>query len=120
MGHAGQLETLGFELRSDDGLAEGRMRWIEAAPAGGVDCDRERPFDGRRSNGRRRGHDRLDSRLEARHRTLKGAGVDADGEIAGVDTFRGMSRLRDPQAAGHREGDPQRRRVALDGSAAAH
>src|SRR5207247_9496360 len=27
--------TLGFELRSDVAFADGRMRWIEVAPAGG-------------------------------------------------------------------------------------
>src|SRR5256885_9097282 len=27
--------TLGFELRSDETFADGKMRWIEAAPAGG-------------------------------------------------------------------------------------
>ena len=29
------VDTLGFELRSDETFADGKMRWIEVVPAGG-------------------------------------------------------------------------------------
>ena len=43
------VNTLGFELCSDEMFADGKMRWIEVAPKGSVDGDRDRTADGGRA-----------------------------------------------------------------------
>jgi catechol 2,3-dioxygenase-like lactoylglutathione lyase family enzyme len=89
--------TLGFELRSDESFADGKMRWIEVAPAGGSTATSiAPPMEG--------GPTAVDtgivissSDLEADHAALKQAGVDVDPEIARWgDPVPPMFRLRDP------------------------
>src|SRR6266508_1692595 len=73
--------TLGFELRSDETFADGKMRWIEVAPAGGSTAIAiAPPMEG--------GPTAVDtgivistSDIEADHAALKAAGVDVDAEI---------------------------------------
>jgi len=78
------VDTLGFEVRSDDTFAEGQMRWIEVAPKGGptsVDSGIIISTDD----------------IEADHAALKDAGVDVDPEIARWGApVPPMFRLRDP------------------------
>src|SRR5438034_11079883 len=74
--------TLGFELRSDETFADGKMRWIEVAPAGGSTAIAlAPPMEG--------GPTAVDtgivissSDIEADHATLKAAGVDCGAAIA--------------------------------------
>jgi predicted enzyme related to lactoylglutathione lyase len=89
--------TLGFELRSDETFADGKMRWIEVAPAGAAtSIALAPPMEG--------GPTSVDtgivlssSDIEADHATLKAAGVDVDPEIARWgDPVPPMFRLRDP------------------------
>jgi predicted enzyme related to lactoylglutathione lyase len=89
--------TLGFELRSDETFADGKMRWIEVAPAGATtSIALAPPMEG--------GPTSVDtgivlssSDIEADHATLKAAGVDVDPEIARWgDPVPPMFRLRDP------------------------
>ncbi len=89
--------TLGFELRSDDMFADGSMRWIEVAPAGGSTAIAiAPPMEG--------GPTSVDTGIvisttdiEADHAALKAAGVDVDAEIARWgDPVPPMFRLRDP------------------------
>ncbi len=89
--------TLGFELRSDDTFADGKMRWIEVAPAGAPTAIAlAPPMEG--------GPTAVDtgivistSDIEADHAALKSAGVDVDPEIARWgDPVPPMFRLRDP------------------------
>src|SRR5204863_4137991 len=88
--------TLGFELRSDETFADGKMRWIEVAPAGGSTAIAiAPPMEG--------GPTAVDtgivistSDIEADHAALKAAGVDVDPEIARWgDPVPPMFRLRD-------------------------
>jgi catechol 2,3-dioxygenase-like lactoylglutathione lyase family enzyme len=89
--------TLGFELRSDETFADGKMRWIEVVPAGSsTSIALTPPMEG--------GPTAVDtgivlstSDIEADHATLKAAGVDVDPEIARWgDPVPPMFRLRDP------------------------
>jgi len=89
--------TLGFELRSDVAFADGRMRWIEVAPAGGSTAIAiAPPMEG--------GPTAVDTGIvissgdiEADHAELKAAGVDVDDEISRWgDPVPPMFRLRDP------------------------
>jgi catechol 2,3-dioxygenase-like lactoylglutathione lyase family enzyme len=89
--------TLGFELRSDETFADGKMRWIEVGPAGGSTAIAlAPPMEG--------GPTAVDtgiilstSDIEADHAALKAAGVDVDPEIARWgDPVPPMFRLRDP------------------------
>src|SRR5438874_8261401 len=76
------IGTLGFELRSDETFADGKMRWIEVAPAGASTAIAiAPPMEG--------GPTAVDTGIvisttdiEADHAALKAAGVDADAEIA--------------------------------------
>jgi catechol 2,3-dioxygenase-like lactoylglutathione lyase family enzyme len=89
--------TLGFELRSDETFADGKMRWIEVAPAGGSTAIAiAPPMEG--------GPTAVDtgivistSDIDADHATLKAAGVDVDAEVARWGhPVPPMFRLRDP------------------------
>jgi len=89
--------TLGFELRADDTFADGKMRWIEVAPAGAHTAIAiAPPMEG--------GPTAVDtgivistSDIDADHAALRAAGVDADPEIARWgDPVPPMFRLRDP------------------------
>jgi catechol 2,3-dioxygenase-like lactoylglutathione lyase family enzyme len=89
--------TLGFELRSDETFADGKMRWIEVAPKGGsTSIALAPPMEG--------GPTAVDtgivlssSDLEADHAALRAAGVDVDDEIVRWgDPVPPMFRLRDP------------------------
>jgi predicted enzyme related to lactoylglutathione lyase len=91
------VDTLGFDLRADDTFADGQMRWIEVAPAGGSTAIAlAPPMEG--------GPTAVDtgiiistSNIEADHAALKAAGVDVDAEIARWgDPVPPMFRLRDP------------------------
>jgi catechol 2,3-dioxygenase-like lactoylglutathione lyase family enzyme len=89
--------TLGFDLRSDETFADGKMRWIEVVPpAGGAAIALAPPMEG--------GATSVDTGIvistadiEADHATLKAAGVDVDPEIARWGgPVPPMFRLRDP------------------------
>ncbi len=89
--------TLGFVLRSDDTFADGSLRWIVVAPAGGSTAIAiAPPMEG--------GPTSVDTGIvisttdiEADHAALKAAGVDVDAEIARWgDPVPPMFRLRDP------------------------
>src|SRR4051812_15519006 len=89
--------TLGFELRSDETFADGKMRWIEVAPAGASTAIAiAPPMDG--------GPTAVDTGIvisttdiEAAHAALKAAGIDVDPEIARWGPpVPPMFRLRDP------------------------
>ena len=89
--------TLGFEVRADDTFADGKMRWIEVAPAGGSTAIAlAPPMEG--------GPTSVDSGIvistgdiEADHAALQAAGVDVDPEIARWGgPVPPMFRLRDP------------------------
>jgi catechol 2,3-dioxygenase-like lactoylglutathione lyase family enzyme len=91
------VDTLGFELRSDETFADGAMRWIEVAPPGGSTAIAiAPPMEG--------GPTAVDtgivittSDIEADHATLKAAGVDVDPEVARWGPpVQPMFRLRDP------------------------
>jgi catechol 2,3-dioxygenase-like lactoylglutathione lyase family enzyme len=91
------VDTLGFELRSDETFADGKMRWIEVAPAGATTAIAlTPPMEG--------GPTAVDtgivissSDIEADHTALKAAGVDVDPEIARWGSpVPPMFRLRDP------------------------
>jgi predicted enzyme related to lactoylglutathione lyase len=89
--------TLGFELRSDETFADGKMRWIEVAPAGGSTAIAiAPPMEG--------GPTAVDTGIvisttdiESDHAALKAAGADVDAEIARWGhPVPPMFRLRDP------------------------
>lgn len=89
--------TLGFELHTDVTFADGKMRWIEVAPAGGTTrIALAPPMEG--------GPTAVDtgiiistSDIAADHAALKSAGVDVDAEIADWGApVPPMFRLRDP------------------------
>ena len=91
------VDTLGFEVRSDDTFADGQMRWIEVAPKGAATAIAlTPPMEG--------GPTSVDSGIiistddiEADHASLKDAGVDVDPEIARWGPpVPPMFRLRDP------------------------
>ena len=91
------VDTLGFELRSDETFADGKMRWIEVAPAGASTAIAiAPPMEG--------GPTAVDtgivistSDIEADHAALRSAGVDVDAEIARWGgPVPPMFRLRDP------------------------
>jgi catechol 2,3-dioxygenase-like lactoylglutathione lyase family enzyme len=89
--------TLGFELRSDETFADGKMRWIEVAPAGGSTAIAIAPpmEDGPTSV--ETGIVISSSDIEADHAALKAAGVEVDAEIARWgNPAPPMFRLRDP------------------------
>jgi predicted enzyme related to lactoylglutathione lyase len=91
------VDTLGFEVRSDDTFADGKMRWIEVVPPGAATAIAlAPPMEG--------GPTSVDSGIiistddiEADHAALKDAGVDVDQEIARMGApVPPMFTLRDP------------------------
>jgi catechol 2,3-dioxygenase-like lactoylglutathione lyase family enzyme len=89
--------TLGFELRSDETFADGKMRWIEVAPAGATTAIALTPPMEGAATAVDTGIVISSSDIEADHATLKAAGVDVDPEIARWgDPVPPMFRLRDP------------------------
>jgi catechol 2,3-dioxygenase-like lactoylglutathione lyase family enzyme len=101
--------TLGFELRADETFADGKMRWIEVAPAGASTAIAlAPPMDGAPKS--------VDtgiiistSDIEADHAALQAAGVDVDPEIARWgDPVPPMFRLRDPGGNSLTIVEPQR------------
>jgi len=91
------VDTLGFELRSDETFADGKMRWIEVAPAGGSTAIAIAPPMEGGATAVDTGIVISTSDIEADHAALKAAGVDVDGEIARWGhPVPPMFRLRDP------------------------
>ena len=91
------VETLGFELRTDETFADGQMRWIEVAPRGAATAIAiTPPMEG--------GPTSVDSGIiistddiDADHAALKDAGVDVVPEISRMGApVPPMFRLRDP------------------------
>ena len=91
------VDTLGFEVRSDDTFADGKMRWIEVVPPGAATAIAlAPPMEG--------GPTSVDSGIiistddiEADHAALRDAGVDVDQEIARMGApVPPMFTLRDP------------------------
>lgn len=91
------VETLGFELRSDETFAGGKMRWIEVAPKGASTAIAIAPPMEDGPTAVDTGIIISTSDIEADHAALKAAGVDVDPEIARWgDPVPPMFRLRDP------------------------
>ena len=91
------VDVLGFEVRSDETFADGKMRWIEVAPAGAAtSIALTPPMEG--------GQTAVDtgiinstSDIDADHAALQAAGVDVDPEVARWgDPVPPMFRFRDP------------------------
>ena len=91
------VDVLGFEVRSDETFADGKMRWIEVAPAGAAtSIALTPPMEG--------GPTAVDtgiiistSDIDADHAALQAAGVDVDPEVARWgDPVPPMFRFRDP------------------------
>ena len=89
--------VLGFELRSDETFADGKMRWIEVAPPGAAtSIALTPPMEG--------GPTAVDtgiiistSDIDADHAALQAAGADVDPEIARWGApVPPMFRFRDP------------------------
>ena len=89
--------TLGFELRSDETFADGKMRWIEVAPAGASTAIAIAPQMEDGPTAVDTGIVISTKDIEADHAALRAAGVDVDEEIARWgDPVPPMFRLRDP------------------------
>ena len=89
--------TLGFELRSDETFADGKMRWIEVAPAGASTAIAIAPPMEDGPTAVDTGIVISTSDIEADHAALRASGVDVDEEIARYgDPVPPMFRLRDP------------------------
>jgi catechol 2,3-dioxygenase-like lactoylglutathione lyase family enzyme len=89
--------TLGFELRSDETFADGRMRWIEVAPAGASTAIAIAPPMEDGPTAIDTGIVISTRDIEADHAALRAAGVDVDEEISRWgDPVPPMFRLRDP------------------------
>ena len=76
------VDTLGFELRSDETFADGKMRWIEVAPAGGSTAIAIAPPMEGGATAVDTGIVISTSDIEADHAALKAAGVDVDDEVS--------------------------------------
>ena len=74
--------TLGFELRSDETFADGKMRWIEVAPRGGSTAIAIAPPMEDGPTAVDTGIVISTSDIEADHAALQAAGVDVDAEIS--------------------------------------
>ncbi len=90
-------ETLGFEKRVDETFADGRMRWIEVAPAGGTTAIALTPPMGEFQPGRQTGIIVSTDDIEAAHAALKDAGADIDSEVQRMGApVPPMFAVRDP------------------------
>jgi catechol 2,3-dioxygenase-like lactoylglutathione lyase family enzyme len=91
------VDTLGFELRSDETFADGQMRWIEVALAGSKTAIALAPPMEGGPTAVETGIIISSRDIEADHAALAAAGVDVDDEIARWgDPVPPMFRLRDP------------------------
>jgi predicted enzyme related to lactoylglutathione lyase len=89
--------TLGFALRSDETFADGKMRWIEVAPAGGTTAIALAPPMEGAPTAVDTGIVISTSDIERDHASLVAAGVDVDAEVVRWgDPVPPMFRLRDP------------------------
>ena len=89
--------TLGFEVRVDEKFADGKMRWIEVAPAGQRTTIAIAPPPEGGPTAVDTGIFIDTTDIEADHAALKAAGVDVDAEIARWGPpVPPMFRLRDP------------------------
>ena len=103
------VDTLGFELRSDETFADGKMRWIEVVPAGGSTALAIAPPMQGGPTAVDTGIVISTTDIEADHAALKAAGVDVDEEIAHWgDPVPPMFRLRDPAGNSLTIAEPQR------------
>ena len=90
--------TLGFELRSDETFADGKMRWIEVAPAGATTAIALTPPMGEFQPGRQTGIIVSTDDIEATHAALKDAGADIDPEVQRMGApVPPMFAVRDPE-----------------------
>jgi catechol 2,3-dioxygenase-like lactoylglutathione lyase family enzyme len=95
------VDTLGFELRSDETFAGGKMRWIEVAPRGATTTIALAPPMEGAPRSIHTGIVIGTSDIEADHAALKAAGVDLDAEIARWgDPVPPMFRFNDPDGNG--------------------
>jgi len=103
------VDTLGFELRSDETFADGKMRWIEVVPADGATALAIAPPMQGGPTAVDTGIVISTTDIEADHAALKAAGVDVDEEIAHWgDPVPPMFRLRDPAGNSLTIAEPQR------------
>ncbi len=91
--------TLGLELRTDMKFADGKMRWIEVAPAGApTSIALTPPMEGTTPSPTETGIVLSSGDIDADHAALVAAGADVDPEIARWgDPVPPMFRLRDPE-----------------------
>ncbi len=91
--------TLGLELRADLKFADGKMRWIEVAPAGAAtSIALTPPMEGTTAVPTETGIVLSSGDIEADHAALVAAGADVDPEIARWgDPVPPMFRVRDPE-----------------------
>jgi catechol 2,3-dioxygenase-like lactoylglutathione lyase family enzyme len=91
-------ETLGFETRVDETFADGKMRWIEVAPAGATTAIAPTPPMGDFQPGRQTGIIVSTDDIEATHAALKDAGADIDPEVQHMGApVPPMFAVRDPE-----------------------
>ena len=91
-------ETLGFEKRVDETFADGQMRWIEVAPAGGTTAIALTPPMDEFQPGRQTGIIVSTDDIEAAHAALKDAGADIDQEVQRMGApVPPMFAVRDPE-----------------------
>ena len=91
-------ETLGFETRVDETFADGKMRWIEVAPAGAATSIALTPPMGEFQPGRQTGIIVSTDDIEATHAALKDAGADIDPEVQCMGApVPPMFAVRDPE-----------------------
>ena len=92
------VDTLGFELRSDETFADGKMRWIEVAPAGATTAIALTPPMGEFQPGRQTGIIVSTDNIEATHAALRDAGADIDPEVQRMGApVPPMFAVRDPE-----------------------
>lgn len=95
------VDTLGFEVRSDETFGGGKMRWIEVAPPGATTAIALAPPMEGAPRSILTGIVITSNDIEADHATLKAAGVDLDAEIARWgDPVPPMFRFNDPDGNG--------------------
>src|SRR6478609_959246 len=91
-------ETLGFETRFDETFADGKMRWIEVAPAGATTAIALTPPMGDFQPGRQTRIIVSTDAIEATHAALKDAGADIDPAVQRMGApVPPMFAVRDPE-----------------------